>query len=950
MLTGTLPAQLGSTSTLTRAEMQVNTLIGDVPINLCYVTGAQFGCNFFSEICFQTQSPCLDLNCNVASPPITCENNCEPYGKILSPLGQGCVDTCGVFFPVRVGSHASQCKPVINCTEGCSTCAGPGLEVSYSACITCDQSRDYLLSLDGSQCTPTCGPNQIRNTNSRTHQCVCDFADNWFPNARATACVQCAADQYFDYEFDSCRPCYPDCASCVGPDPTDCLSCPFAVQFQATGASGVCTGSCGSCVPGFTEYQSSCVCPPGATLQGGACVPCAPDTYAPFYGLDTACVSCGAYRGTSGLSGRGNATDCVCMPSFEEDPMTRACLCPPGSKFVPTAGRCLACPEDTYQTSYSLAEVCSSCPASTNTNGRTGSTQASDCQCRDTYALNPASNACECPPGWFENSAGLCEPCPASSYKTIYGPFQSVNLACAACPLHSGTTLIAQSNVTSCVCITASGFQADPATGNCVCPPGRRYDVLSGSCVLCPANTYQDSYDLSDSCQSCTIRTDTAGLVGQVSISSCVCQESYSIDPNTAACQCRPGYFEESNRCNACPVDTYKTVFGPFESADTFCQTCPDNSGTNLRTAQSSASVCGCFLGFERFEGRCECPPGQFEKLGQCQLCPTGTYKEVWGASQSVSELCASCGPSLTTSGSGADNKTDCDCAPGYYRQNVNKLSPCVRCPLGLTCLGAASTRNVSESAAASDFSLYSGVVVEPGYWYTQAPSYLPKDGSAGYLLVKCPKDGVCLGVDGCAEGYQGPLCGACADGFSMFAGDCLACPHPGWSILLFLFLLVVVGAFAWVLIRLAVENVEAGPGMLLKIVVNHAQILIFVGQFGVDWPTLLRRFFNFPESAATVSIFSNSLSAHAALGAVLRPVPLAPAAASLHCWHSWPVLLRPRHLPQTGQRACSAESLAAGVSCAAVLCAPQPGEHSAVSVHLHLRGRAPLPRQGHEH
>eukprot|EP00004_Rigifila_ramosa_P026070 TRINITY_DN7979_c0_g1_i1.p1 TRINITY_DN7979_c0_g1~~TRINITY_DN7979_c0_g1_i1.p1 ORF type:complete len:1780 (-),score=249.14 TRINITY_DN7979_c0_g1_i1:253-5007(-) len=868
MLTGSVPAQLGRTSALTRVQIQVNMLTGSVPIELCYVSGAEFGCNFFSNICFQVQSSCFFTDCNVASPPINCKNNCEPSGYIISALGQGCVETCGIFVPVRVGSHAVQCQALINCTAGCSSCAGPGLEVSYTGCTTCDQSQNYLLSLDGKVCTPLCGPNQIRNTNARIHQCVCDFSNNWFPNSNSSECVQCAPDQYFDYELNRCRNCFEDCASCVGPNPTDCLSCPFAVQFQVNGASGVCTGSCGSCISGFAEYQSACVCPPGATFQSGTCVACQPDTYAPFYGLDTACLSCGPNRGTGGLSGRGNATDCVCLPSFEEDPATGACVCPPGSKFVATAGSCFVCPENTYESSYSLSEVCPSCPASTNTNGRTGSTQPSDCQCRDTFAFNPSSSICECPPGWFENTQGLCEPCPASTYKTIYGPFQSVNLACAACPLHSGTALSGQSNVTACICTAASGFQADPHSGNCVCPPGRRYDQVSDSCVLCPANTYQDSYDLSESCQSCASRTDTAGLVGQVSVTNCTCQESYTIDPNTTTCQCRPGYFEESNRCNPCPVDTFKTIFGPFESAGIFCQVCPPNSGTGLRTAQTAESICSCFLGFDRFEGRCECPPGWFENHdGLCEPCPTGTYKDVWGASHSVSEQCASCAAGLTTAGSGADNKTDCDCAPGFFRENNDKSSPCIRCPRGLTCLGAAAVRNISESAAVGDFSLYAGLLVEPEYWYTQEPSYLPKDGKSGYLLLKCPKDGVCLGVNGCAEGYQGPLCGACADRFSMFAGDCLKCPPPGLSLLLFLFLLVGVGCFSWVLIRLAVENVEAGAGMFLKIIVNHAQILIFVGQFGVDWPTLLRRFFNFPESAATVSIFSNSLSARCGFG-----------------------------------------------------------------------------------
>eukprot|EP00004_Rigifila_ramosa_P024415 TRINITY_DN7074_c0_g1_i4.p1 TRINITY_DN7074_c0_g1~~TRINITY_DN7074_c0_g1_i4.p1 ORF type:complete len:425 (-),score=94.11 TRINITY_DN7074_c0_g1_i4:46-1320(-) len=82
-----------------------------------------------------------------------------------------------------------------------------------------------------------------------------------------------------------------------------------------------------------------------------------------------------------------------------------------------------------------------------------------------------------------------------------------------------------------------------------------------------------------------------------------------------------------------------------------------------------------------------------------------------------------------------------------------------------------------------------------------------------------------------------------------------------------FVVLLIVIFVAAFLVKSAASDSVAASPANAIKIGINHLQVLVFIGSFSVDWPTVLRKFFRLPEAGASVSIFHNSISARCGWG-----------------------------------------------------------------------------------
>ena len=96
----------------------------------------------------------------------------------------------------------------LDCTTGCLTCGGPGLDISPVECLRCDNSLGYFLNLAGTECVASCGENQIGDVYGLVEQCLCNYTAGYFANSDSIDCVLCPQDEYYDRFSDSCKGCF----------------------------------------------------------------------------------------------------------------------------------------------------------------------------------------------------------------------------------------------------------------------------------------------------------------------------------------------------------------------------------------------------------------------------------------------------------------------------------------------------------------------------------------------------------------------------------------------------------------------------------------------------------------------------------------------------------------------------------------------------------------------
>lgn len=150
------------------------------------------------------------------------------------------------------------------------------------------------------------------------------------------------------------------------------------------------------------------------------------------------------------------------------------------------------------------------------------------------------------------------------------------------------------------------------------------------------------------------------------------------------------------------------------------------------------------------------------DALCRCQACSVGFYLPY----ENLDSACLSCQDVIsgsTTPQAGTTSANDCICPEGTYVEpatsatNPQFRGRCVECPRGAVC------------PAGSDLA---SIKLQPGYWRTSTSSSDVK---------ACENPDACVGGDGagtCAEGYTGPVCAVCDDGYSEGARyrECTPC------------------------------------------------------------------------------------------------------------------------------------------------------------------------------
>jgi hypothetical protein len=356
------------------------------------------------------------------------------------------------------------------------------------------------------------------------------------------------------------------------------------------------------------------------------------------------------------------------------------------------------------------------------------------------------------------------------------------------------------------------------------CPPGTSPNTGQTECVLCP-NGYRSSLGFCEACPtgkvSSSDRVSCVDCLPGKATGACedciACQDCAEVGPNTFSSgqqiectPCSPGEQpnDEHTACDDCPAGRAGTDgscaqceagtrpdetrascqrcfgVGEFSADGIACTICPDGTEPN-------ADVTGCN----------PCPVGTAGRLGVCTQCVAGTQPrtdraeceecaEGMFSTGSADGLCAACEAGKTPN----DAKTACEscgltsvsvdgaciecmgrqvpntdrsacvCKPGTYSQRQLGLVQCQgdfrSVDLEDECIECASCLNCVEL----------GVVQSTSGWAVY--------GAPGQLY-ECPVDQACppetfYNISStlettCAEGYTGPVCGDCEDGYNHF-------------------------------------------------------------------------------------------------------------------------------------------------------------------------------------
>ena len=194
----------------------------------------------------------------------------------------------------------------------------------------------------------------------------------------------------------------PDACLCqpgFTPSGEACVACAAeAVKHVTSNASCIDCPAHSTLLPGVPHDISNCVCDPGYYSVGALqCSPCAPGSYKSSYGANevgaAGCASCGAH--TTGAEAATNRTECLCATNYEAGPedgpdVGGHCVATCGAGTEGTAGTCEACEYGTFKTGIGTA--CADC-AAPRIASPGGATAESQCTCTEGHMGMLAADA-----------------------------------------------------------------------------------------------------------------------------------------------------------------------------------------------------------------------------------------------------------------------------------------------------------------------------------------------------------------------------------------------------------------------------------------------------------------------------------------------------------------------------------------------------------------------------
>ena len=250
-----------------------------------------------------------------------------------------------------------------------------------------------------------------------------------------------------------------------------------------------------------------------------------------------------------------------------------------------------------------------------------------------------------------------------SDYNVEYNGFSAqwyITPGCSACPLYSGHSLLAQTNIASCLC--NPGYTGSTGMQCSSCTAGKYKNSFGlTSCTPCSAGTYMNTL-AAESCIDCPagkyINITAATVCNDCSPGSF--STTIKATTNSTCLQCVAGKYASSTGvsvCTNCEASKFSTTVGALSK--TVCTQC--DSGKYTIAGGSTCYVCGIGKYADLVISDCvDCRAGTFnDKNGnlQCVTCPAGTF------SLAAATVCTSCAAGKFSSAEGAASAAYCfDC------------------------------------------------------------------------------------------------------------------------------------------------------------------------------------------------------------------------------------------------------------------------------------------------
>ena len=288
-------------------------------------------------------------------------------------------------------------------------------------------------------------------------------------------------------------------------------------------------------------------------------------------------------------------------------------------------------------------------------------------------------------------------------------------------------------------------------------------------CTDCPVGKYNDRVEQVGvwNCWYCSLGQyqDTAGARQCKNCPAGKALNAYGSSASSACTVCDAGYVASNGaaQCSACERGKYATlsvtddgggIDSQVLSGAKICNPCPAGYFSNFDNPNTRFMCQACSAGQFSTGGAVECTdcvPGKFSRTAyaECSDCEAGTYNIKSGMG-----ICIECADnSFSVAGS-----VTCDfCAALYYSFEGS----CLDCPEGSACM-------------VDGINSLTTLPLMPGYWRIQ---------EATTVIRSCPMPAACAGGpvfddngdSYCKEGFTGPLCAVCKDGF-FFEPSTISC------------------------------------------------------------------------------------------------------------------------------------------------------------------------------
>ena len=634
----------------------------------------------------------------------------------------------------------------------CSSCPANSLANAGAADISacqCDAGYTGLITQAGDSCVE-CEAGKYKSSLGSAACSACPLGMIGIANASlrdtvANSCAQCPIDTY---------------SSSL----TVCTDCPqHTVAPVQSGDASACV-----CDVGYTLNNGNCeVCVAGyvkAVTGNQACDICGAGTYE----LDNVCVSCP--NNTNSAAGSFVITSCVCNAGFTGDDGTDCVSCSAGT-YKPSTGSsaCITCGENTYYSGDApyVTDQCTICPG--NSSSTAMSSSLSDCTCNAGFIRSAVDRCLLCTEGFYcvnqysmvacssgsSSAAGSTNSNDCTCSAGFFGPANT----CTRCPVNSYCPG-GESNVSCPAHSTTLGIGGQTNVSGCVCDAGYYETILDGNvgCEQCPV----DSFCANDIRITCP--ANSSSRPGQDSIADCFCDEYFTKDvtgnfcfecSNKFVCHASDGFSEgivqqckgtsvNVNQHCVCPLGSFCDEGNSNASCSGFADTCNDcpvgfycNSNMKMSCDVNSTSPANSSSVLN-----CTCLPGYYRSTtGQCLLCPIGSY-----CSDETQVYCKSFDSHLTTPSPGQDERTDCICELGFFRQNA--LDSCKLCPKDFYCASETITELPNVVACQLNAMTHNRGSDEKSDCFCNAGFLLTYDAATPMLCVECAPGERCAGGD----------------------------------------------------------------------------------------------------------------------------------------------------------------------------------------------------------